>query len=145
MSLDYVDLIGVPYRLYGEDPRTGLDCTTLYALLLGRSGYEVPPFSHLGRGGMEDACTALAQFFEGLGAAYFEPLGAHPEGGLRELDAVLSDPGGVGVGSHLSVVVNAKERLAVTASERLGVAVLGHDYIQGRLGVYRPRGPGARA
>lgn len=33
-------LIGVPFRLHGRDPETGLDCVGLVATALQRAGYE---------------------------------------------------------------------------------------------------------
>ncbi|NIJ23738.1 peptidoglycan endopeptidase [Sphingomonas japonica] len=91
-------LVGVPFRLHGRDPATGLDCIGVAALAVRGGGSDAPvpvPTGYALRSG------DVGRMLKGLAAAGLEPVGDNVPGtvalvlpGPRQLHlAVLTDAG----------------------------------------------------
>lgn len=80
-------LVGVPFRLHGRSPETGLDCVGLVADVLQSVGFDLPiPVGYELRGQFEDEAD---HFFN---TARFEALKCHEVGALGDCCTVRIAP-----------------------------------------------------
>lgn len=101
IAAEALALVGVPFRLHGRDPRTGLDCVGLAMTAFGRTGLLAiePPSYQLRGTSRERAETILRR--AGLVRADAETVGdlILAESGPMQLHLMICAGTGAGAGS----------------------------------------------
>ena len=122
------DGLGMPWVAGGTDPATGLDCKGLAFHLLRRVWPEFPDHAVLGLDSVGEAdggVGALDTYLSEMRGAWSTVPVASRVG-----DLIVSMAAEAPHGPHLSVVVSASGRLALTTSAATGVLALPVTRIQ---------------
>ena len=114
-------LCGVPFRLHGRDPATGLDCVGLVAAALERCGQEVDPPEGYALRALSVA--PLLGFAARNGFAALDPLAPGQPGDLLLLRLSA-------IQAHLAIVLD--HHRFVHAHAGLGKVVIGEGALPGR-------------
>lgn len=117
-TVPFRDLLGVPFIEGGDDPRRGLDCWGQAAEIARRLGLRLPI-----PGREEDGLTMV---------------GTRWEDADRVGDLIGSDPGKIGVATHVSTVVDINHHLVLSCSENSGPFVVPASMIGRVICVRRP-------
>lgn len=144
MSVQWHDLLGIPYELYGRDVEVGIDCWVLCELVWKRLGVKDPPTLEGVQYGDNQTPEEQLAVVEHWMAQFRDRFVSVVEGPeiprslrLREGDLVWSSISRARSGDHASVVVEPDERMVLTAAVRRGVYAEPLWAVQRKLGLYR--------
>ena len=124
----YVDLLGVPYRKDGRD-KSGMDCSGVCAEVLRRLGHDVPEAAWSLRWDPVGGELVTPDCWERVGSGYMDAT--------QVGDILASDPGGMGLASHVSIVTAPRYCTVVSAHEEVGVYVSKSYATRNVVGAYR--------
>jgi hypothetical protein len=137
-AVDMSDVLGARYRVNGDDPKSGVDCAWVVAEVWRRAGIlgldEIFALRMKFLGG-----NRIEEFFSVM-ERRFERVGYCSKQATEVGDIIQSIPPRGKFPNHLSTIVDAKERLAATTSERRGVVIVRVYAIQNVVAVWRNRG-----
>ena len=136
MTLQWMDLLGSPYKLHGQG-RDGFDCSSLAETILQRTGRKVPKSSPFRAVTGDNPADSIQEYFEAMDTAY-EKVGDNIQGAKEVGDLVLcADDTGLPRG--LYVLVEPSRGTFLTAHIWAGVVSVRRFALKNILGVYRAK------
>lgn len=107
-TIEWQDLLAVPFLVHGDDPAIGLDCWGIAREIARRAGLVFPRLV----GPTPDTAGEIRARFHYLGARW---------SCIGEVgDLLLSDPERLGYVSHVTTVVDVERAMVLTTSKRTG-------------------------
>jgi len=137
--MEWIDLLGTPWKRFGKTREEGMCCATVSQEILRRCGHAFDPdFLLLPRSGAHrcqaDRSSTDLDYAESL-ARYYTLLGKSAWEATRRGDLVLSMS--EHRGGALFVLVEPSKGTFLTASHRRGVVSVPRRAIRNIIGVYR--------
>ena len=134
MGVRWMDLLGSPYKLHGTG-EAGYDCSSLAAVIVRRTGRDVPPTSPFRIEGSRGGEGEVESYFGAMDKAY-KKIGVQIQMAKEAGDLVLSaDENGLFRG--LYVLVEPNRGTFLTAHETAGVVSVRRFAIKNIVGIYR--------
>ena len=135
VSIQYDDLLGLPWRLGGRGAQDGgIDCANVAAEVIRRCGLRLRP------GALplteRDLRVAVASLEEDPATTPWERLGGNVDDARELGDVVLASSDGV---AHVLALVDTRSRLFLTAYREFGARAVSWRFVRGVVGVYRAR------
>jgi hypothetical protein len=132
MTLEWHDLLGIPFKLHGNDSE-GMDCSTVAETVLKRLGKNAPPTSpyrSVAHSGAE-----MGSYFTQMGDAY-SLVGVDTRTATELGDVVLArNP--EGMPTMMFVLVDVSSGTFLTAEHQGGVRATRRYKIESPVAVYR--------
>lgn len=124
-TVEWIDLLSVPFVPNGDDPFVGLDCWGIACEIARRAGLVFPRLSG-------QTMESVAEF-----NARFRCIGARWSCIGKVGDLMLSDPEHLGYASHVKTVVDVERELVLTTGVRTGPYSWPAHRARCELGVWR--------
>lgn len=128
---DFTDLLGLPYRAYGTDPATGIDCAYVCRVALERIFPDFRSSEFPLTASEQAARLALAR----QGVESWIRVGDNTFAATALGDLVISERANGAL--NVAVLVNVERREAITATHGYGVQILPMRRILGVRDVFR--------
>jgi hypothetical protein len=106
VKIEHLDLLAVQFAPRGDDPTIGLDCWGMAREVARRAGLFLPTWPHFTADDPRAELTPFVEF-----------LGDHCTAARKCGDLIIGDPKKLGWPSHVAVLVDELDLVALSTSE----------------------------